>query len=266
MRFLDLVSLIFENLSRRKARVALTAVGVVIGTAAIVVLVSLAIGLQKNATEQLYGIGDLTEIQVYPNYGESGKGVVVMAGPGQPGQPSVVKLITNDTLREFAELSGVKAVIPRDYMMGGTLLQFNRLENYPNIIGIGTQDLAQIGVEAQAGVLTLEKGTAVVGAMVSNNFYDPKIRPGQDPPTPPDLLDQQVKLILIKFDDQGNEIRKSLPLRIVGVLKETRNEPDWSLYVSLDEITRYNEWLTGRRINRNRDGYNMVIVKANSVA
>ena len=36
MRFLDLVSLILYNLSRRKGRVLLTAVGVVIGTSAVV--------------------------------------------------------------------------------------------------------------------------------------------------------------------------------------------------------------------------------------
>ena len=39
MKFSDLVSLIVANLSRRKGRVALTAVGVIIGTAAVVVLV-----------------------------------------------------------------------------------------------------------------------------------------------------------------------------------------------------------------------------------
>jgi hypothetical protein len=39
MRFWDLVSLIIENLNRRKGRVVLTAVGVVLGTAAGVVLV-----------------------------------------------------------------------------------------------------------------------------------------------------------------------------------------------------------------------------------
>ena len=63
MKVFDLVRLILGNLSRRKARVALTAIGVVIGTAAVVILVSLAIGLQRNANEQLYGIGDLTQIQ-----------------------------------------------------------------------------------------------------------------------------------------------------------------------------------------------------------
>ena len=45
MKFWDLLSLIRDNLGRRKGRVALTAVGVVIGTAAVVVLVSLAVGL-----------------------------------------------------------------------------------------------------------------------------------------------------------------------------------------------------------------------------
>ena len=66
MKILDLVRLILGNLSRRKARVGLTAIGVVIGTAAVVILVSLAIGLQRNANEQLFGIGDLTQIQVMP--------------------------------------------------------------------------------------------------------------------------------------------------------------------------------------------------------
>jgi putative ABC transport system permease protein len=85
MGFFDLVFLILDNLGRRKARVALTAVGVIIGTAAVVVLVSLAIGLQRNATQQLGGIGDLTQVQVMPNYGGGPGGpmpVQVMGGKG----------------------------------------------------------------------------------------------------------------------------------------------------------------------------------------
>jgi len=86
MRFWDQLGLILYNLSRRKGRVALTAVGVIIGTAAVVVLVSLAVGLQKNATSQLYGISDLTNIEVYPGYqmegGGGGPGVAVAIEPG----------------------------------------------------------------------------------------------------------------------------------------------------------------------------------------
>ena len=79
MHFWDLLSLIIENLNRRKGRVALTAIGVVIGTAAVVLLVSLATGLRESATSNLYGITDLSRIEVYPNYGE---GPVMVEGGG----------------------------------------------------------------------------------------------------------------------------------------------------------------------------------------
>jgi putative ABC transport system permease protein len=263
MRFLDLVSLILENLNRRKARVALTAIGVVIGTAAVVVLVSLAIGLQKNATEQLYGIGDLTEIQVFPNYGESGPGMVVMGGAGSPSTNQ--KLITNDSLRELAEIEGVKSVIPRDYLQGGSMLTFDRLESWTNVIGIGTHDLSELGLEASQGDLKLERGTAVVGSQVPLNFYNPQYRPGQEPPPPPELVGEQAKLVLIKWDQEGKEIRKPVTVRIVGQLTETRNEPDWSIYLPIEDLVSYNEWITGRRVNRNRDGFNQVVVKVNQV-
>ncbi len=87
MKFFDLLRLIAENLNRRKGRVALTAVGVVIGTAAVVVLVSLAIGLQQNFAKNLYGISDLTRIDVYP-------GFPMEAQMGGPMTPEQMKLLT----------------------------------------------------------------------------------------------------------------------------------------------------------------------------
>jgi putative ABC transport system permease protein len=267
MGFFDLVTLILENLNRRKARVALTAVGVVIGTAAVVILVSLAIGLQRNANQQLYGIGDLSQIQVMPNYGDvpMGPGPMVSSGQGMPGQPANQKLITNDSLEELASLPGVEAVIPRDYLNTGGTIQFQRLETYASLMGVGLKDLSAMGVAPQSGSMELGRGTAIIGSMLAKNFYDPRWRPGQPTPEPPDLLDQTVKLNLIKWTQDGTEIRKSVPLRIVGVLEETRGEPDYSVYVSLDELTAYNEWALGRRINRTRDGYPMAIVKVSDV-
>jgi putative ABC transport system permease protein len=151
MSFFDLIFIIIDNLGRRKTRVALTAVGVIIGTAAIVVLVSLAIGLQKNATQQLYGIGNLTQIDVYPNYEE-----VMMASPyggggGGYGVPSVQTLITNDTIDQLSSIPGVVSVVPRDYIQGGSILKLNRLETYAGIIGVGTEDLSYLGVDLQGG-------------------------------------------------------------------------------------------------------------------
>jgi putative ABC transport system permease protein len=35
--------------------------------------------------------------------------------------------------------------------------------------------------------------------------------------------------------------------------------------MSLEDVTSYNEWMLGRRINRNRDGYNQLVVNVESV-
>ena len=267
MTFFELLSLVLENLGRRKGRVALTAVGVVIGTGAVVILVSLGVGLQRNATQNLWGISDLTQIQVSPKYPEmsleavsSGGGmrVGVVAGPMPTPEP-----ITDETLRQLAEIPGVRALIPRDYLQSGAVLTAGRAESWITLIGVGTHDLSELGLEAAQGVTTLERGTAIVGSQVPLNFMVPMLRPGQEPPPPPDLLTEPVKLSIIKWTEDG-EVRKNAPIRVVGVLAETQSEYDWSVLVPIEDIQFYNEWLMGRRINRGRDGYQNVTVKAES--
>ncbi len=263
MRFWDLVSLIFENLSRRKGRVVLTAVGVVIGTAAVVLLVSLASGLQKSATSNLYGIDDLTKIEVYPNYGEG----MYISGPGG-GQSDTMKQLTTSALQEIAAIDGVKSVIPKEYMMGGAAIRFGRLENYSGLMAVDTADLADMGYKINLGTTELRKGTAVVGSWVVQNFYDPSVRPGQEqtePPTAEDLLNQKLRVTLMKWSSDGEEIQKTINLQVVGILQEGRNDGDGSIFINFGELTTINEWFNnGKRINRNKDGYNNVIVKAES--
>jgi putative ABC transport system permease protein len=270
MKVFDLIRLILGNLSRRKARVALTAIGVVIGTAAVVILVSLAIGLQRNANEQLYGIGDLTQIQVMPAYEGmegGGPGMVVQVGGGGPGsgQPQPAKLLTNSALDEIRAIPGVESMIPREYLMTGVLIKYQKMEGGSGIIGVDTPDLASLRLEATEGGTELGRGTVVIGAMVANNFYDPRQRPGQEPPPPPQLYGQQIQIVVMKYDSQGTEIRKNLSVRVTGVLKETRGESDYTIYFPLDQIKVLNEWAQGRRINYNKEGYSQVIVKVTDV-
>ncbi len=247
----------------------------VIGTAAVVILVSLAIGLQKNANEQLYGIGDLTQIMVMPSYdsggmvmggGGGGGGIVVKApgvseGSSNSGGP---RLLTNSALDELRALSGVEAVMPREYLMASMMMKYQRMEAGANIMGVAVKDLAVLGLKSTLGETVLSQGGVVIGAMIPNNFYDPRQRPGQEPPPPPDLMGQQLQLVAIKWDDQGTEIRKTLSVRVVGVLTETRGESDWSIYLPFEQVKSLNEWAMGRRINYNKDGYNQVIVKVSS--
>jgi len=266
MSFFELVALVFENLGRRKGRVALTAIGVIIGTAAVVVLVSLGIGLQQSAQERLYGIGDLSQIQVSPGYIEGPVAVAVPVGGGGGGggggDGSTV-LITDQSLVDFAALPGVKAVIPRDWSYAGLILRVGRMETWASAYGVGVDDLSVLGLTAEQGTLALERGTAVVGYNVPASFYDPNLRPGQDPPPPPDLLNSQIKLTLVRWTEDG-EVRKDIALRVVGIIAETRSEPDWTIYMPMSDVVTYNEWTIGRRINRAVDGYGNVVVVAES--
>jgi len=258
MKIFDLIGLILYNLNRRKGRVVLTAIGVVIGTASVVILVSLANGLQRSATTQLGGISDLSAIEVMPRYEDMGP---IMSS----GAPPQVKQLTTGALEEIAAIPGVKQIIIREGLYGGGIVKYGRLENYPSILGVNVHDVSEMGFQMQAGSGQIIKGTALIGAPVMRNFYDPKLRPGQATPEPPDLLDQQIKLTIVKFNTDGTESRKTYVLKIAGIIKESRRESDYSLFVHMDDITAWNEWIMGKRINHNKEGYGYVTVRVNSV-
>ncbi len=260
MRFIDLLRLIIDNLGRRKGRVMLTAIGVVIGTASVILLISLAIGLQQSATSNLWGISDLKRIDVYPGYSEVPMGMSV-AVDGK-GMPSGMQLLTPQTITDIKALPGVDMVTPRQGLYGQTVLKSGRLENYAYIQGVDVDDVGVFEYPLQSGVTKLERGQAVIGGWAAQQFYDPKQRPGQDPPVQPDVLDQTLRLVLTKWTNEGVMINKTVNLKIVGVLSQAQAEQDGMLLMRLDEVTAYNEWFTGTRVNYNRDGYNQLIVRA----
>jgi putative ABC transport system permease protein len=259
----DWLSLIIENLSRRTARVALTAIGVVIGTAAVVVLVSLGIGLQRSATETLGGVGDLTLINVNPIYTDGPGG-----GGGQPGEPGVKQRLTDDLLAEIAGYAGVTAVVPREFIHGTSVLKHGRLEAWSGIYGVGTADLTVLDLEPQVGTAALSKGRVVLGSQVPLQFNNPQWRPGQPPPVPPtaeELVGRQLQLTLTRYTQDGQTQRKTYTVHVAGVLSETRTDADWSIYMGIAEVTAMNEWLDGRRIRREVVGYPNALVKVGQI-
>jgi putative ABC transport system permease protein len=269
MRFMDLVRLIFDNLGRRKGRVALTAIGVVIGTASVILLVSLAIGLQRSATSQLWGISDLKRIDVYPGWSEVNVGPGPVAVDPMTGMPPGVKLLTPATVEEIRAIPGVGLVSIRQTLSGGALLKYGRMETWPWIQGVDVDDLSAYEFKAQVGTTQLERGTAVVGAWVLKNFYDPRQRPGQEPPPPPtpeEIVGQQLKLEITKWAEDGQPITRTYTIRIAGVLEEARGEQDGAMFVRLDELIKWEEWVRGKRVNFNKEGYNQLLVRAEDPA
>lgn len=253
MRFLDLIRLIFDNLNRRKGRVLMTAIGVAIGTASVVILVSLGIGLQKVYTSQLWGIGSLSQVQVYPGYGD-------IKSSGRIDSNQKIQLITPQSIREIEAIPEVDQVITRDYVQLQAKLTLGRYEAYTNIIGIGITDLSILDLPLQSGVLSLSTGTAILGSQVLSNFYDPKGFPGKETGTLPDPMETGLKLVLTKYNQDGQISTRTVPIRVVGILAETRGESDYSIYMPIEDVTKFNEWGSGQRVNRIKDGYQNLMV------
>ena len=257
MRLVDLITLIIDNLARRKGRVVLTAIGVVIGTAAVVTLVSLGAGLQKNATSQLWGINDLSSIDVYPGYPMSNS-------PMQNFTEADIKKLTPAAIEDIQAIPGVTRVVIQEYVQGGTEIKLDKLMAWSSFVGINVDDLSQISLEAREGVTTLDRGQVVIGSSVSMNFYNPNPRPNDPPIEPPELLGKTLKVSLIRWSQDGVETRKTYNLEVVGVLTETKGSSDFNIYLPLDEVNRWNEWVNGRKVDRNKEGYSQLMVKTES--
>lgn len=266
MRFGDLLSLVFYNLSRRKGRVALTAVGVVIGTAAVVLLVALGAGLQRNANAQFENNADMTLIRVNENWGGGGgmgPGGGMVEGNGKGGT-SQVKKLTPAVIEELRAMPDVAFVIPQETMrFANPKLKVGRLEAYPFMFAVGTDQPSLLGWVVAEGELSLNRGEAVIGQSAMKSFYDPNWRPGRPQPEQPNLMGQTIKLVLQRWTSDGSVVEKSVNLRIVGVLKDRRAETDYAMVVNMQDLESWNVWGNGgKRINRNKDGYQTVLVKA----
>lgn len=115
MKFIDLLRMSISNLWRRKLRTFLTVLGVIIGTASIVVMISLGLGLTRSTMEQIEQSGGLTTITVHEGSGvvmSSGGGVMVEAASSSGGRDEMAGKLTDAVTEEFKKIPHVKVVSP----------------------------------------------------------------------------------------------------------------------------------------------------------
>jgi len=251
----DLVRLVWGNLRRMKARVAMTAIGVVIGTAAVIVLISLAAGLQRSAAQDLSTIGDLTQITVFsPSF--------VRAFGAPPGQAREEEVLDDRTLAEFRRLPGVVAATPWESLMGGGTLRLNRLLGGGQIVGIDPTQVERLDFALARGTDRLGRWQALVGARVAEGFFDPQA--GRQVTEPPDLQGQPLQLVLNKTGDDGLPVERVVRLRVTGVLEASGGQNDYTVFLALNDVLELDGWFVGRRPNPGRDGYSQALIKVAS--
>jgi putative ABC transport system permease protein len=270
MSFIELVIFIYENIKRQKGRVLLTSLGVMIGSAAIILLVALVGGLQQIATAQFTGNSDLSEITVSAGFGGmSGGGGGGGGGPsggGPGGSSSTVRTsssaeevaLTNDMLEQIGAIEHVEDVIPKQSISGSSTMVYQKFEGRVSLTGVGVEDLSQMGLAASEGDLTLSSGSIILGASVTENMFRPNYS-GSDATMTTDLLGKQVKLEVTKSTTSGRTT-KTMRFKVVGILAESGDSSDYAAYICMNEADNIVSWVNGERINHNDDGYSSLTV------
>lgn len=158
MKISDILGMSLTNLWRRKMRTLLTVLGVIIGTASIVVMLSLGIGLKQAMVSQVSSAGGLTEIMV--------------TGGDDSGMSE--RLLDDDTMQTFLDMEHVDSVEPQlTYSMP---LQVGKYEaDSVTVIGIPQKNLQEIELEEGSTPDTENGGSLslIVGNQVlSDSFFE----------------------------------------------------------------------------------------------
>lgn len=229
----DLVDLCFRNLLRRRTRTLLAVIGVIVGTCAIVVMMSIGYGLSDSYQEQIESYGNLHMITVRSNGGDQ-----------MFQQKKDVKGIINDkTLKEMEKMEGVGAVTPvvSEYMAIGAGKKVAQTE----VLGVRPEVLEKFNYTVLDGGRLLKK-TDKYGILFGNHvpdwFQDPKSNDWSSEPL--DVMSYR-KLILtgderygqkqqngVESDDK--EVYKEYEARAVGVLEDPDDDSAWSVYMNID--------------------------------
>lgn len=246
----DLIFLVGANLRRMKMRLALTSLGVVIGTSAIVLMISLGIGLQNNVTAELGAIGSATQITVM-GFSESGESIQ----------------LDDRAVEQFGEIDHVEAVVPSIFVQTVQSIEHKKYMGFLNLMGIPMDGAEQLGYELAEGRLPRNEKEILLGASAGSSFMQGEGGPSSSLETS-ELMGKRLDVTFMEAprDVEASEVEQAQPtetkrrLTVVGVLAEIDMQTDQSAFVTMDAALKFNDMSTRRPV------YEQIIVKVDSPA
>lgn len=178
MKILDLLRMSAGSLWKRKVRTVLTVLGVVVGTASIVVMISLGLGLNKSSMDMIEKNGGLTTITVTESYGnEAGfsGGAVISMATNADSSSEKKKRLDDAAVEAIRKLPHVQVVSP--VLSCYVIAKYGSYEANLNLQGMSLEALQKMNIELKAGHLPQEnagKLELVYGNMVLADFSNRK--------------------------------------------------------------------------------------------
>ena len=166
MKFLDLLRMSSSNLWKRKVRTILTVLGVVIGVASIVVMISLGLGLSRSLMEQYESYGSLTQITIYESwyYGDNSEDQL---------------RLDDELINTISNMEHVTSVYP--IMQTSVMAKYGAYTNYLQILGMPIEALEDRDIVVGEGSLPSKTDNELklfYGYQVIQDFYNEKTGAG----------------------------------------------------------------------------------------
>lgn len=254
MRFDDLVRIVFRNLNRVRVRTILTTLGVIIGVAAIVTLLSVAIGFKESVTGHLEDIGEVNQIMVMrPRFGPG-----QIRGGGSAAQ-SEITVLDDEAVKEIEALEGVSAVIPTISVT--STLEVGRYTTTSSITGIDPEKAEALEIQMDDGrfLRKNDKDVIVVGYNVDDEFMEKKTEKLVEDLN---ILGKKAEIVVERRNDQGEEESKSFRVKIIGIMEEQGTDADYRVYMPLKLAVEIKEWTTKESDLLKEQGYDRLTVVA----
>lgn len=168
MRWSDLISSALGSLRQRLFRTSLTVLGVFIGTASVVIMMSLGIGMTKSMTESMENDAAMTQLIVTgsgDDFANSEFGIGSSA-------KSKDKKMNAATMNELSAIDGVKSVAPIYQVDADAIV--NGKKGYITLRGMTQESLQKAGVDMAEGRLPgpADPLGLALGGMVDYNFSE----------------------------------------------------------------------------------------------
>ncbi len=267
MKWKDMIAMSLSSLFKRKVRTLLTVAGVVIGTCAIVVMLSFGIGIKKTTDDMMQSMGDLTVIQI-ENY-----------SPSPDAEP-----LDDAMLEKIRALPGVQTLTPMfDVDSSAFQIRSGKYVYGGQITGVYMNALSEFGYEMEAGKLpegTVEEGAILFGKDALYNFYNSKknnnnmIYPepdatGKVPDPYVNPMEDKLELVLRKTDDNNKKTVKPIKLKGLGIMAQDWSKnpsPGYSVFMDVKYarslVEQYNK-LNNIKVDKSKKfQYNGAVVKA----
>ena len=246
MSIRDLLATAFLNLWRRKMRAFLTVLGMVIGVASIVVMVSLGIGIKQATIESFAGTGSLTTIRVSSySWIDTGKG----------GGSSRETELNKKSVSAFKKIDGVQSVMPMVTAYG--MLKSGRYAMDVSILGVTKEDAEAFDIELSEGEIPSGGGSTtyemVMGAWTLGNFYDPdNYRQAVDSQGNPrvtsssrmQLTFDSRNIYTSSYDATSTDGTTQTPLgsyykiKVTGIMSEDNNDFSYYCLMDMDQLVK----------------------------